>query len=128
MGKRKRMIGSALVLFVVALLYWSLTEKPPHIPFYGVWRSSDPPYGDCYMEITPEEIVFGKADNTIDRYRITKIEEQPANGKQYYTVHYADQDGDMKISFDYQSQNHGEIRIKNQEHILWTPSEPLETE
>lgn len=122
----KKKIGLAIVLFVALLLYWFLPLKPRHIPFYGQWVSAEPSYHDCYMKITPDVITFGQSGNLVDSYRITDIEAQITGGKQDYTVYYRDESGEMKISFEYRADNGGEIRIKNQEHILWTLLPPID--
>ncbi|MFZ5571127.1 MAG: hypothetical protein ACOZF0_12020 [Thermodesulfobacteriota bacterium] len=122
---RKQKIALLIAASAAFLFHRLLTPtRPDHIPFYGVWKTSDPTYQGCYMEITPKSILFGKSDSTIDLYRITRMEERKKAGKGYYTVYYKDQDGEMKISFEYREINGGEIRISHQENILWTLSAP----
>ncbi len=118
----KKAIGTVLLLLVVAgLLYRFLFSTPQVIPIYGKWISDDPPYDDCYMKITPQEIVFGEGQKLIGAYRIIRIEDETKAGKYLYTVHY-DDDGELKIAFEYKAVNGGEIRIRNQERIVWTRS------
>jgi hypothetical protein len=100
----------------------------PTVPenLIGVWGTSDPTYADRTFEITGNEVIFQTGERTFDTYRINKIEVEKVAGKQnlLYIFHYKSKEGlKYKFSFYYDPKGKGEIRYKNQSHILWTKIE-----
>ncbi len=89
----------------------------------GVWKTDDPKYADRSFEIERSSITFTIGEGTFDTHPITNIEiEKGVDPKgSLYTIYYKDREGqEFKFSFYYSPSDHGVIRFKNQEQIVWT--------
>jgi hypothetical protein len=94
---------------------------PDHL--IGVWKTSEPKYEDRFFEIDRSTITFGIGEGNIDTHSITNIEiEKVAEAKgNLYTIYYKNKEGEeSKFSFYYNPTDHGVIRFKNQDQIVWT--------
>ena len=86
----------------------------------GIWKTSDTKYEDRFIEFKKDAVILGQGDGNETSLPIQKVTLIRQNGKELYTVHYLDTDGDKdSISFYYDSVG-GILRLKNQERIEWT--------
>jgi hypothetical protein len=125
------MILKGLLLLVGALLVsWGCEEGQTTIisdDMVGVWKTSDQKYEDRFIELKKEVVILGQGDGNESVQPIQKVTMIRQNGKELYTVHYLDDNGDKdSISFYYDPVG-GILRLKHQSNIEWTKgTEPAE--
>ena len=125
MSKRAKII--AVVVAVVALAFL-FTVKPPdrNIPdaLVGEWHTSDGPYADRAMEISPVSISFTTGEGTVSVGTIQKIAKVQEGERTLYTVVYEMDGTKNELSFYLETvKAKNVIRFKNQQNITWTKDE-----
>jgi hypothetical protein len=116
--------GLVLLIFFLALSLFQCGRKAT-VPgdLIGVWKTTTEPYADLFFEIKADEVVFGTGEGSFDTYRITKIktEKDPREQGTLFILCYRTIEGqEYKFSFYYDPANHGSIRFKNQQEMVWT--------
>ena len=111
-----------LLLFGALLVSWGCEQGQTTVisdDMVGVWKTSDKKYEDRFIELKKEAVIFGQGDGNERVQSIQKVTVDRQKGKELYTVHYLDDQGDKdSISFYYDSVG-GIIRLKHQEGIEW---------
>ena len=114
-----------LFIFLIIIFFGFQCGKNRTVPDHliGVWKTSEPKYEDRFFEIDRSTITFGIGGGNFDTHPIINIEiEKVAETKGHlYTIYYKDREGQkFKFSFYYHPADHGMIRFKNQDQIVWT--------
>ena len=111
-----------LILFICLIILFFCFQcgknktAPDHL--IGVWKTSEPKYEDRFFEIDRTTITFGTGGENSDTHPITNIEVEKGS---LCTIYYKNAEGqEFKFSFYYNPTDHGVIRFKNQEQIVWT--------
>ena len=111
---------SILFIFLIILFFGFQCGKNRTVPDHliGVWKTSEPKYEDRSFEIDRSTITFGAGEGNFDTHSITNIEVEKGS---LYTISYKDkEEQEFKFSFYYSATDHGMIRFKNQDQIVWT--------
>jgi hypothetical protein len=116
------LLGVVLVLLAISLRSGGprRTQVGLTSELAGVWKTEDVRYGDRFLEIRPNEVVFGQGDQGKARYRIAGIYlEQMPEGPPVYVLSYrldgAEPMGELRVRVD-----HGVLRIASQPKVAWT--------
>jgi hypothetical protein len=122
--RRNRMISNGLLLiFGVLLVSWGCEQGQTTIisdDMVGVWKTSDKKYEDRFIELKKDIVILGQGDGNESVQPIQKVTLVRQKGKELYTVHYLNDEGDKdSISFFYDPAG-GIITLKNQRNIEWT--------
>jgi len=122
--RHNRVISNVFLLIFGALsVNWGCEQGQTTIisdDMVGIWKTSDTKYEDRFIEFKKDAVILGQGDGNETSLPIQKVTLIRQNGKELYTVHYLDTDGDKdSISFYYDSVG-GILRLKNQERIEWT--------
>ena len=113
-----------VVLVLLALLLRSggprRTEVSLTSELAGVWKTEDVRYAGRFLEIRPNELVFGQGDQGKARHRIAGIylERMPEVPPVYvlrYRLDAAEATGELRVRVD-----HGVLRIASQPNVAWT--------
>ena len=127
-GERFLITSVWIVLVVLALLTNSgcSSNKIDNLPqeVLGQWETETPKFEGFTFELAEETITFfdSNVENGIETYVIEKRTKELDNeNKTFYVVHYENEDGlELKHAFYYDPSEGGEIRLKNQENVVWT--------
>jgi hypothetical protein len=116
--------GLVVLIFLLALSPFQCGKKAT-VPedLIGVWKTTAAPYDDRFFEIKADEVIFGTGEGNFDTYAITKIktEKDPREQATLYTLCYKTiERREYRFSFYYDPANHGSIRFKNQQEMVWT--------
>jgi len=114
-----------LFIFIMMAFIQFRCGKNANAPDYliGVWRTSDPKYADRFFEIERHVVTFDIGEGKFNTHPIINVEiEKTEKGKgTLHTISYKDEERQKtKFSFYYDPADQGQIRFKNQDHIVWT--------
>jgi len=117
------MILKGFLLLVGALLVgWGCEQGQTTMisdDMVGVWKTSDKKYEDRFIELKKDLVILGQGDGNESVQPIQKVILVRQKGKELYTIHYLDDNGDKdSISFYYDPVG-GIIRLRHQEGIEW---------
>jgi hypothetical protein len=112
-----------LILMMMALIGFQC-GKNKTAPDYliGVWRTSHEKYADRFLEIERTTITFDIGEGKSNTHPIinVEIEKTPKEKGTLHTIYYKDGEGlKATFSFYYNPADQGQIRFKNQDHIVW---------
>jgi len=123
--KREKILVLILCLVLLFACQRSGKATAP-VELIGVWKTTAPAYADHPFEIKTDEVIFGTGEGQFDIYPIMKIkiEKDPREQGPLYTLCYKTVEGqEYRFSFYYYPANHGTIRFKNQQEMVWTKEE-----
>ena len=117
-------LGVAVVALIVILPLLSGCHRPQGVPaeLLGTWQTnSDPRYIHTSFEITETRITFRRAPDYVSKNTILYVDEQLADEKRAYDIHYRDfSGGEITLSIYYfPGPDGGAIRFKYQKNIVW---------
>ncbi len=122
MSRHGKILRLALAIFVLVVFLGcpqKITTPPDQL--LGTWKTISPKYADNYLEITPDQIIFGTGGQSSLTYQISYLKEDPQETYTLYTIFYLDQEEhEYQISFFYNPEQKGIIRMKNEIEIDWT--------
>lgn len=87
----------------------------------GVWRTGEARHADRFLEIRPNEVVFGQGAEGESHHRITGVYlEQMRDGTPLYVLRYSldgatEEVGELRVRVE-----HGVLRIHNLPAVAWT--------
>jgi hypothetical protein len=119
---------AVFILMAGAVGFFWESSPDQEIPdqLLGIWRTLDSPYADCYLEITPDTIVFGVDNHHSTSNMISEVSETVQNKKRLHTIGYRDETGGAyHLSLYFDPMDGGCIIFKNQPNIQWYPEEDL---
>jgi hypothetical protein len=120
--RRWFLISIAASICAILVLGWFPSPASRNIPseLIGIWRTSDPRYGDRYIEIDPVSISFGTGNATLTNGFVKHVEVIPERSRTLYTISYTNNDETGQCSFYYIEEKERTIYLKNQSGIAWT--------
>jgi hypothetical protein len=85
----------------------------------GVWKTSEPKYADCKIELLEQVLILKLATGVERNYGIDRIESDQETGRAVrYTVHYRDCEGrESRLKFLYDPSSGGTLKLKNHAEI-----------
>ncbi|MBW2108164.1 MAG: hypothetical protein JRI36_05790 [Deltaproteobacteria bacterium] len=113
-------IGIVVALVVAFIIF--MPRKHDFVPeqLAGVWTTANPRYTGRSFELTKGTIVFGTGEQAKEVYFISDVDKAPQRNATLYEIRcYRKEGPEEKISFFYALRGSGEIRFKNQKHIIW---------
>jgi hypothetical protein len=86
---------------------------------YGVWKTSEPKFAGCKIEIRQGVLILGLKNGAEECHTIRKIESAEEDGPPvWYTIHYKDSEGQKsKLTFLYHPSFGGILQLKNRPEI-----------
>lgn len=94
-------------------------------PLAGVWTTANPRYAGRSLELTRGTVAFGTGEQTVQVYFISDIKKTREDDGMLYEIHCHRKEGpDEKIFLVHTPQNGGQLRFKNQRHIVWEKNAP----
>lgn len=116
-GRSTWTLGSTVsALVAVALIGCSGVPAPP-AELQGTWSTADPNYADRSFAITDSSVTFFQGEGRSTVHRLVGLEREERPGRVMYTLEYDLEGAAVGFSFEYSEP--GEIRLKNQEHMVW---------
>ena len=115
-----------LVVFASLTFFGCSPNEIDNLPqeVLGHWETETPKYAGFSFELGEETVTFTdlNAENGIESNTIEKRTKELDNEANiFYVVHYENEEGlELKFAFYYDPSGGGEIRLKNQETIVWT--------
>lgn len=87
----------------------------------GVWRSSDPRYLDRFLQVGPDEIVFGQGEDGAARHRLVGVflEDPVARPGAYVLRYWLDDTGSQEATLRLHLAE-GALRLDSQPTVVWT--------
>jgi hypothetical protein len=127
-GEGFLMTSKWIFLVVLAFLtaFGCSSNKIDNLPqeVLGRWETEAPKFAGFSFELSEKTITFydQNAEEGTEIYFIKKrTKEQDNDGNTFYVVHYENEEGlELKHAFYYDPSEGGEIRLKNQESVVWT--------
>ena len=116
----------SLFVFIAAattlLTQCGRTAEVP-VDFVGRWTTDKPTYTGRFFEITTESVVIGAGGSNVQTSMITGIEKRAEKYEVLYTIHYSARGVEDNLSFYYEPEQGGVIRLKNRNGIEWKRTE-----
>ena len=115
-----------LMVFASLTIFGCSSNEIDNLPqeVMGHWETETPKYAGFSFELREKTITFRdlNAENGIESNTIEKRTKERDNKKNiFYVVHYKNKEGlELKHAFYYDPSGDGEIRLKNQETVVWT--------
>ena len=124
---RRQWLGAVLIVgvSVACLLAGGCHRGHTTVPqvLLGVWTSSSPEYGDRYIEIRPDTIIFGTGGTNSKRYRILGCERSKTREGLLYTLEFVGtSSGPFRRPLYYLPVGRGRLRFKNEPSVVWDRS------
>ena len=120
-GMTPRRIVAAMALLATLAGCQAQKESPVPDHLLGVWSTSAPRYGDRYIEIRNDMIIFGTGGDTFELHALTEVTEAREGEAIVYTITHLNHFGQpYTLSFYYEPTSDGIMRFKNQKEIVWT--------
>jgi hypothetical protein len=87
---------------------------------YGRWRTNAQSHADAFLDLSEDEIGFGREGITAQAFRIHRIEADRVRSEHVplYTIEYITVDGNRFFSFWYQ-ERYGVIRLNHRWDMMW---------
>jgi len=100
-------------------------NAPLPATLYGTWKTEDPRYTGCYLEISEKLLIFHGIDGGLDINHIGKIKKDKGHPLQL-DIHYTDKAGQahrLKVFFD-DSPGGPRLRLQTPKTLDWTRRHP----
>ena len=112
------LIGAALLALPVLWVVLSLGDDPSAPEeLHGTWTTTAPDYADRAFAITDSTITFYQGGENSTFHRLVGVERETERSVVAYTLEY--EHGAHTLTFAFEYSGAGEIRFKNQQHMVW---------
>jgi len=112
------MIGAALLALPILWVALSLGgDRSAPEELHGTWTTMAPDYADRAFAITDSTITFYQGGENSTFHRLVGLERETERSVVVYTLEYEHGAHTLKFAFEYSAA--GEIRFKNQRHMVW---------
>lgn len=112
-----RLSGLALAVLLSAGAAACSGDNSPPAEVLGTWMTEAPEYADRTFAITDTTLTLHQGEGRSVTHRIVAVQREAYSGWTEFTFDY-DQAG-SRLTFSFQYFEPGEIRLRNQEHMVW---------
>jgi hypothetical protein len=124
MSERAWDYATAVGLMAVAVMFVfgidSHREDPIPNQLWGYWTTDAAGYENRYLELDDHYILIGVNEEDLpDLQRVSKVDCLSLGESLSCTIYSSSSEANLQMTLDYSPAQGGQVRIKNQRHIVW---------